>query len=369
MGKIGILLLGILSSTNIFAESYSVSDILNTEIKNKQKDEQSAGSELNKFCIYSSKYNPCYEQSDSKNGFLKWQEGQRIVERDRQVLYLGTNRLYAILKKDYGLESKVKCRIYNTNPILDDLRAKYGISPINDSSLPSIQVLGEENQAVMLMDSSLNKDIFNEIMSVSMLNSPSLTEEKKKYYIYQFQQKHIDIEKSCGEKFMTAYNKYLDDYGKYTAEIQNKELAQQRQKDIDEEQAHLELKKQQENENKLRQEYYAQQRKKNEQREADKREVQSKCLGSKDYLMYEASNNIVNSINLVDQGNRSLKKDDANVKVGGVSDLNLRYAASSLITEGQERIKQSFATYKKLGGTASTPSQVKRIENSPCRGL
>jgi hypothetical protein len=29
MGKIGILLLGILSSTNIFAESYSVSDILN----------------------------------------------------------------------------------------------------------------------------------------------------------------------------------------------------------------------------------------------------------------------------------------------------------------------------------------------------
>jgi hypothetical protein len=43
------------------------------------------------------------------------------------------------------------------------------------------------------------------------------------------------------------------------------------------------LKKQQENENKLRQEYYAQQRKEKEQREADKREVQSKCLGSKDY--------------------------------------------------------------------------------------
>jgi hypothetical protein len=37
MGKIGVLLLGILSSTNIFAESYSVSDILNTEIKISRK--------------------------------------------------------------------------------------------------------------------------------------------------------------------------------------------------------------------------------------------------------------------------------------------------------------------------------------------
>ena len=363
MGKIGILLLGILSSTNIFAESYSVSDILNTEIKNKQKDEQSAGSELNKFCIYSSKYNPCYEQSDSKNGFLKWQEGQRIVERDRQVLYLGTNRLYEILKKDYGLESKVKCRIYNTNSIRDDLRAKYGISPINDSSLPSIQVLGEENQAVMRMDSSLNKDIFNDIMSVSMLNSPSLTEEKKKYYIYQFQQKHIAIEKSCGEKFMTAYNKYLDDYGKYTAEIQNKELAQQQQKDVDEEQARLEQKKLQEADDaKRKQVFYAQQ-----QKEADKRAAWSECFKSNDYLIYDASNNIVNSIDAINTGNKLLKSDDANVKVGGVSDLNLRYRASSMITNGQEQIKKSFAEYKRVGGKASTPYQVQKIKDTPCR--
>jgi hypothetical protein len=36
------------------------------------------------------------------------------------------------------------------------------------------------------MDSSLNKDIFNEIMSVSMLNSPSLTEEKKNIIFINF---------------------------------------------------------------------------------------------------------------------------------------------------------------------------------------
>lgn len=363
MGKISILFLSIFATSSVFAESYSVNDILNTKIDYQQKSDHN---ELNKFCIYSSKSNPCYEQGDSDNGFLKWQEGQRTLERDRQTLYLGTNKLYSILKKDYGLESKVKCRIYSSNSIRDDLYAKYGISPIYDPSRPSTQILGEENQQVMLMDSSLNRDIFNELLNVSMLNSPSVTPEKKKYYIYEFQQKHIAIEKSCGEKFMTAYNKYLDDYGKYTAEIQNNELAQQQQKETDRKQAELEQQKREEDADNKRQEYYAQQRKEAEKRDADKREARNKCLGSKDYLMFEASNNIVNSINLVDQGNRSLKKDDANVKVGGVSDLNLRYTASSLITEGQDRIKKSFAIYKKLGGTAASPYQVQRIKNSPC---
>lgn len=363
MKKNSILLLGILSTTNIFAEPYSVSDILNTKIDYKQNADRKDSSELNKFCIYSSKYNPCYEQNDSKKSFLKWQEGQRTLERDRQTLYLGTNKLYSILKKDYGLESKVKCRIYNSNSIRDDLYAKYGISAIYDPSLPTTQVLGEENQYVMRMGSSLNKDIFNELLNVSMLNSPTVTPEKKKYYIYEFQQKHIAIEKSCGEKFMTAYNKYLDDYGKYTAEIQNNELVRQQQKDADREQAELEQKRRDEDEkNKERQRIYAQKKK-----EDDKREAWNKCFKSHDYLMFEASNKIVNSISSVNEGNRLLKLDDASSKVGGVSDMNLRYRASSMIVNGQEKIKQSFATYKKLGGTASSPNQVQYIKESPCR--
>lgn len=363
MKKITILLFSMILIENTFAESYSVNDILNTEIKYMKKDDQSISNESNKFCIYSSKFNPCYEQGDSDNGFLKWQEGQRTLERDRQALYLGTNKLYSILKKDYGLESKVKCRIYNTNSLKDELYAKYRISPINDPSRPSTQILGEENQQVMLMDSSLNRDIFNELLNVSMLNSPSVTPEKKKYYIYEFQQKHIAIEKSCGEKFITAYNKYLDDYGKYTAEIQNKEFAQQRQKDADREQALLEQKKIKEvDEAKRKQVFNAQQKK-----EADKREAWSKCFKTNDYLIYDASNNIVNSIDAINTGNNLLKSDDANVKVGGVTDLNLRYRASSMITNGQEQIKKSFATYKKLGGIASTPYQVKKPKDSPCR--
>lgn len=364
MKKNLILLVGIVFfTTDLLAEPYSVDDILNENIDYQHNNGPTKKNGVDKFCLYSSKYNPCYGQSESKSGFLGWQEGQRIVERDRQILHLGTNKLYSILKKDYGLNAKVKCRIYNTNSIRDDLRAKYGISPMNDSSLPSIQVLGEENQAVMLMDSSLNKDIFNEIMSVSMLNSPSLTEEKKKYYIYQFQQKHIAIEKSCGEKFMTAYDKYLNDYGKYVAEITSNELPQQRQKDADAEQALLEQKKIEEvDEAKRKQVFNAQQ-----QKEADKREAWSKCFKTNDYLIYDASNNIVNSIDAINTGNKLLKSDNANVKVGGVTDLNLRYRASSMITNGQEQIKKSFATYKKLGGIASTPYQVKKPKDSPCR--
>lgn len=367
MKKISIFLFSALLASGVFAESYSVNDILNTKIDYKQNADRNDSSELNKFCIYSSKYNPCYEQNDSKNSFLKWQEGQRTLERDRQTLYLGTNKLYSILKKDYGLESKVKCRIYNSNPIRDDLRAKYGISAIYDPSLPTTQVLGEENQDVMRMDSSLNKDIFNELLSVSMLNSPSITPEKKKYYIYEFQQKHIAIEKSCGEKFITAYNKYLDDYGKYTAEIQkNEQIQKNEEKRLKANERELAIKQKDEEERRYQQSILLATQQK-EQKYKVEEEAKAMCYRSKQYLMYKASNEIVYAVDSVNAGQKLLQQDDANIKVGGVSNMTQRYRASSMINTGNQALKKSFAEYKQLGGTVSTPYQVKKITNSPCR--
>lgn len=361
-----LFILGLsLTCNSVIADSYSLKEILNTKIDYQKNNEQVDNKELHKFCIYSSRSYPCYEQNDSKNGFLNWQENLRNLERDRQTLYLGTNRLYSILTKDYGLNSKVSCRIYRAKDYSDEEFKNFKKTHpyLLDPTMPLNQKLGEENQKVMLMDSSLNRDIFNELINISMINSPNLTPEKKKYYIYMIQQRHRFIEKSCGDKFIAAYNKYLDDYGKYAAEIQNNELAQQRAKELESDQVQSEKIKQKNELEQKQNEYYEAQ----QQKAADKRIAWSKCFKSNDYLIFETSNKIVNSIDAVNTGKELLKHDDANVKVGGVSDLNLRYRASSMITNGNEQIKYSFSEYKKLGGKASTPYQVTKIKDSPCR--
>jgi len=361
------LLLLVASYSN--ADSYSVNDILNTKIENEQDLDQSNNDASSIFCIYSSQQNPCYKSGSSKGLFSDWQKKQLSVARNRQALYLGTNKLYALLAQNYGLTSKVSCRIYRANSHSDIEFTNFRRSHpyLLYSSMPLNERLGEENAQVMLMESSLHRDIYNDLLSISMLNEPDIKDEQKVSLITAFQQRHRFIGKSCGEKFMTAYNQYLDDYGKYTSEIlRNEQIQKNEEKRLKANERELAIKRKDEEERSYKQSLLlvAQQ---NEQKYKAEEEARAICYKSKKYLIYKASNEIVYAVDSVNAGQKLLQKDDANIKIGGVSNMAQRYRASSMINTGNQALKKSFAEYKQLGGTALTPYQVKKITNSPCR--
>ncbi|OTG93599.1 hypothetical protein B9T24_14105 [Acinetobacter sp. ANC 4654] len=370
MKKNSILLLSTLAYSSItFSEPYSVSDILNTKIENKQDSGHSNSDSSNIFCLYSSQYNPCYKSGVSKDSFLNWQKQQRVIASDRKTLYLGTNKLYTVLAQNYELKSTVSCRIYRAKSHSDTEFSNFKRSHpyLLYSSMPLNERLGEENAQVMLMESSLHKDIYSDLLSVFMLNEPEIKNEKKANIILSFQQRHRFIEKSCGEKFMTAYNKYLDDYGKYTAEIlQNEQIQKNEEKRLKANERELAIKQKDEEEHSYQQSLLLATQQKEQKYKAEE-EAKAMCYRSKKYLMYKASNEIVYAVDSVNAGQKLLQQDDANIKVGSVSNMTQRYRASSMINAGNQALKKSFAEYKQLGGTVSSPYQVKKIANSPCR--
>ena len=95
------------------------------------------------------------------------------------------------------------------------------------------------------------------------------------------------------------------------------------------------------------------------------RDQQTQCEASRPYSLYRASENIYHSLSLIIEKEEAMQKLQRIEKTSGVINLNLRYSLAAIIENSKDQINYNFPIYKSLGGTASTPSGVKRITN-PC---
>lgn len=82
-------------------------------------------------------------------------------------------------------------------------------------------------------------------------------------------------------------------------------------------------------------------------------------LASPAYKIWQASLQIEEGLRLVEKAKQILAKDDAIQRESGVADLSMRRTAGERIVAGKTLAEQSFATYKKLGGEARKPEDVK----------
>ncbi|MFX7186265.1 hypothetical protein ABTI36_20180, partial [Acinetobacter baumannii] len=58
--------------------------------------------------------------------------------------------------------------------------------------------------------SDVNVDIYYDLVDIARINNPELDENSKNNLVKTFQMRHRFIANSCGEKFMMAYDKYLN---------------------------------------------------------------------------------------------------------------------------------------------------------------
>jgi len=344
-----------------------VKDILNTEVPQQNKEIQI----INKFDIYQ-----CGHDKNGSFDFRKWMTclntkssvPSRFNYPDR------TNDLYLILVKDYGLNTRVQCKIYSSDfglsvdektknlsngmPIkhTDTSFKKFSIYPIYN--VPKNFTLGSQVTAnIKALPFSLWEDIDSDIKDVALLQHPDITDSQKSEIIRRFQNRHRFIEKSCGSEFSTAFNKYLNDYAKFSVEQFNNEQA--RLDEIN-----------QANQRKQQDKIIAQQENErqaivNSERNKINQDRISQCKKGTPYKIYDLSNEIVNSYTWISRAEQNIKNDDARAKISGVSNLELRYKSATSIQTHQKRINELFKQYKSTGGSASEASLVKRI-NNPC---
>ena len=83
------------------------------------------------------------------------------------------------------------------------------------------------------------------------------------------------------------------------------------------------------------------------------------ALASSAYKIWQVSLQVEEGLRLVENAKQILSKDDAVRRESGVTDLSMRRTAGERIVAGKTLVEQAFATYKKLGGEARKPEDVK----------
>ncbi len=82
-------------------------------------------------------------------------------------------------------------------------------------------------------------------------------------------------------------------------------------------------------------------------------------LRSSPYKLWQASLEVEEGMRMIASGQRVLDHDDAVKRESGVTDLTARRAAGERVVAGKELVQNSFRKYQQLGGTASTPAEVR----------
>jgi Tfp pilus assembly protein PilX len=106
----------------------------------------------------------------------------------------------------------------------------------------------------------------------------------------------------------------------------------------------------------------------------DAREAQAKareqklkeCMESPAYKLWQASLKVEQGERMISGAQKTLDHDDAVVQESGIADLASRRRAGQDIVAGKTLVEDAFAAYKKLGGTASSPEEVKAGPD-PCQ--
>ena len=337
----------------------NISDILNTEIKVEQQITEPKL--VNELCIFNCKFN-----------FIR---GPSLTEVNK-----GLDDLYFLLHAKYGLNNEVTCNLYHkvksNSPweMQTQLPLPQGNGNVNFYSEDILKdrdtwrffdgattyKLGSNGLGRNTNMLDLGNDIYSDLIAIAQLNNPKLNQYDKNNYIKTFQERHKFIEKSCGEKFMTAYDKYLNKVSELREE-QYKEEEQKKQAVIDRKEA----KKQQ-----IEQHYQERMQQEKMQQEAIrntsvKAKVKLQCEQSNPYKLYSHSNYIVNAYSSIKFATKNLEREERISAISGVTNLALRHQQATIIDVAKTTINNNYAEYKKLGGKATNPTAVTRLSN-PC---
>lgn len=289
--------------------------------------------------------------------------------------------LNTILRKNYGLQKDASCKLYRkvngTSPMALRMTVPnvygndadgidfYSDKILNDSNTWRVDSrrisinLSNPNDPNLITTSDLGDDIKADLATMMALKT-NLDPDFRNQYISTFQKRHKFLEKSCGTDFMTAYDQFLDHYAK------NKQIPKSSAEILAENKKRREDQRALDEAKSKNQEILMQQKFEDKQKEEQAlRDRQTQCEASHPYRLYRASDNIYQSLIVIKEKEASMQKLQRIEKTGGVINPNLRYSLATIIENSKDQITYNFQIYKSLGGTASTPSGVKRITN-PC---
>jgi hypothetical protein len=326
-----------------------VNDILSTKVTEVKHATSNSPKLINELCIFSCK----------------------LLSTSPDVSYGGIEDLYVLLQEKYGLETKPSCRFYKrtSGNVMQDTQNK--IAALQGTPNPEAYSDSIFRNLIyksgVYYSSDVNVDIYYDLVDIARINDPELDEKNKNNLIKTFQMRHRFIANSCGEKFMVAYDKFLNKVSElreaeYIAAINKKNAKEREHEEWEEE---VRIAKQE------RDQADAEREEKARLIEAKKRVNMQKinqCKNSNSYKLFIESSNVVNARNIIKVAKDVLKEEDRLQIISGVTRLDRRYAAATRIENGQKYLNQSYAKYKQLGGTASSEFNVS-VLNNPCKGL
>lgn len=268
----------------------------------------------------------------------------------------GTNKIYAVLRKRYGLNEPVECKKYKASQHSEEEYKKIGYASdfAKRTVLYSpVQKLGDTDDFGLSQSMSLSNDINSVVVQTIYLNNPE-TKSGDMDKIRGDRDLYMKfINKSCGTAFVNSFNRFLNDFGK--------EAGAAYQVKIDQETTAQRMVQQEQ------QEAIAEQNEFDRQVRANTvaRNKVAECKASNRYALYLEQNKVVIARNGIDRAKADLARDDQAAKIGGVSNKSLRYSASNRLISSTEIMNKAFSKYKNLGGTASSPERVVKPSN-PC---
>lgn len=99
---------------------------------------------------------------------------------------------------------------------------------------------------------------------------------------------------------------------------------------------------------------------------AERKQAEDSCHSKKQYLLYQAQENIIDSFEQLAGWEANRAKERRISKESGVRNLSEEYNNGAWIVQIRETIKEEWTAYKKFGGKASTPKGVKHTAKNPC---
>lgn len=335
--------------TSYVQAATGVNDILSTKVKEVNDATTNSPKSVSELCIFSCK----------------------LLSTKPDVSYNGIEDLYVLLQEKYGLETKPSCKFYKrtSGNVMQD--TQYKIAALQGTPNPDAYSDTIFRNLIyksgIYYYSDVNVDIYYDLVDIARINDPELDENNKNNLIKTFQMRHRFIANSCGEKFMMAYDKYLNKVSELREaefnEVINKNKAKAREKEEWEEEVRI-AKHERDQADAAREE----QARLIEAKKRVNLQKINQCKNSDSYKLFIESSNIVNARNNIKIAKDILKEEDRLQSISGVTRLDRRYSAAKQIENGQKYLNQSFAKYKQLGGTASSEFNVS-VLNNPCKGL
>lgn len=89
------------------------------------------------------------------------------------------------------------------------------------------------------------------------------------------------------------------------------------------------------------------------------RQKQEQIRNSPAYKVSQAASRIEEGLRMIKRGQQILDRDDAVQRESGVSNLTARRSAGEIVVDGKQLVVSAFTEYRKLGGTAQTPEEVR----------